>query len=109
MLAERVADCHVECMNLWIDGTDSDAVSTFASYQQAAGMVSEIKALLAAKIKSESELTPNLHNLKGLSKTATLSLARISLKQGCVSSKANDHYPALVSHGYILCLKLYCF
>ena len=94
-------------MSLANDETDGDATFSLVSYRQAVDVVSETKALLAADIKRKLELArPSVQrgtdaevgNMKNLYNEATVSLARISTKQGCVSAKANNHYPALVRY-----------
>ena len=101
------------------DITDGDTESSRVSYRQAVGMLSETNVLLTAEIERKQELTQTIvregidaevHDLKGLRNAATLSLARVTMKLGCVSATVGDHYPALVRCQNVLCLASYdCF
>ena len=68
-------------------------------YRQAIGTISKAKTLLTAEVERQSKSTPPLakaSDLEDLRKDATLLMARVSTKRGCISARVSDHYPALV-------------
>ena len=116
MLSERITDCHVQTFawaSLGKDEALDESNFSHINYRKAAEIVAETKDLLTAEIEerqcrrgqkgkeggaasSEETSEAEVHDLVDLLKEATLLLARLLAKQGCVSAKFGNHDLALV-------------
>ena len=116
LLSERITDCHVQKFawaSLGKDEALDESNFSHINYRKAAEIVAETKDLLTAEIEerqcrcgqkgkeggaasSEETSEAEVHDLVDLLKEATLLLARLLAKQGCVSAKFGNHDLALV-------------
>ena len=107
LLSEAIADCHVQKFshsNLAEDEAMDEVDFAHLNYRQAATTVMETKALLRSELDEQRSGCAGGNNVKegegdawsDLWNEATLSLAKILMKQGCVSAKFDNHRLALV-------------
>ena len=129
-MSERITDCHVEKF-FRLGRFDQETTDDFShvNYRQAATMLADTKKVLLQQIhfhfdgvkkqevehlkpgllyarecvdSLEEEKNAEVNDLEDLVKEATLSMARIYSKQGCVYAKLGNHYTALVCTGKCL-------
>ena len=121
LLTERITDCHLQNFLRTCSGgrdvTNEFDVAHF-NYSQAVAMISEAKTLVVAELKelrsgrtgdnggpredrggassSKEDIEAEVQDLNNLRNEATLSLARILMKQGWVTANFDKHWIALV-------------
>ena len=115
MLSERITDCQVQKFfhgSYEIDATDD---YSHINYGQASVTMSDVRQTLTEQIRLhhkfakdyeapedssinsfEEEMESELKEMEELLQEATVSLARIYMKQGCVYAKLANHETALV-------------